>query len=61
MEEKILVAEEALERWKSEVEKPAVAASPDKLKEAFENMSAAQKLVDELYERWVELENKQSE
>lgn len=59
MEEKILVAEEALDRWRSEVEKPTIAASPDKLKNAFEQMTQAQSLVDELYARWAELENKQ--
>ena len=59
MEEKILVAEEALESWKTKVEDPTTAASPGDLKEAFEKMSEAQSLVDHLYERWAELEKQQ--
>lgn len=59
MENKILVAEDALSEWKSKVEDPSVASSPDDLKEAFAKMSEAQSLVDQLYERWAELEKQQ--
>ena len=59
MEDKILVAEEALETWKSKVEDPKTATSPVDLKAAFEEMSSAQSLVDTLYERWAELEKQQ--
>lgn len=61
MEKKILVAEEALDRWKSTVEDPKIATSPDELRDAFRQMSEAQALVDQLYARWAELEQKQEE
>lgn len=55
LEDKILLAESALEEWKAKVDDPKVQVKPIELKEAFENMKDAQDLVDKLYERWAEL------
>ena len=60
MEKRIAEAEEVLEHWRAEVEHPKVRIDPVRLKQAFEQMSSAQGLVDQLYERWAELERIQN-
>ncbi len=56
MEEKILLAEAALERKKAEVQEAAVDAV--RLQVCYPEMLAAQQEVDRLYARWAELEAK---
>jgi ATP-binding cassette subfamily F protein uup len=56
MEEKILLAEEMLERKKAEVQ--AAAADAARLQVCYLEMLAAQEEVDQLYARWAELEGK---
>jgi ATP-binding cassette subfamily F protein uup len=56
MEEKILLAEEALERKKAEVQEAA--ADAVRLQVCYPEMLAAQQEVDRLYARWAELEAK---
>jgi ATP-binding cassette subfamily F protein uup len=56
MEERILSAEEALERKKSQVQEAA--ADSARLQLCYAEMLAAQEEVDRLYARWAELEAK---
>ena len=56
MEAKILEAEGELDTWRNEMQE----AGPDakRLTEAYERMQQSQRVVDELYGRWAELEAK---
>jgi hypothetical protein len=56
MEEKILLAEQALEQKKAEVAEAA--ADGARLQICYPEMLAAQEEVDRLYARWAELEAK---
>jgi ATP-binding cassette subfamily F protein uup len=56
MEEKILRAEQDLERKKAAVEEAAADAS--RLPQRYQEMLGAQEEVDRLYARWAELEAK---
>ena len=58
MEQRILEAEEKLQSKKAELENPAIASDGPKLVAAHAEMEAAQKDLDMLYARWVELEEK---
>lgn len=59
IEEKIVTAEEKLERCQREVQEPTVASDGDRMKEACLKLDEAQRTVDKLYERWAELTEKQ--
>jgi ATP-binding cassette subfamily F protein uup len=58
MEEAILLAEEALEARKTELQSPDVVSDGVRLAEVYDAMQAAQAEIDRLYERWSELEAK---
>ena len=58
MEQRIHEAEEKLQSKKAELENPAIASDGPKLVAAHAEMEAAQKELDGLYARWVELEEK---
>jgi len=56
MEEKILGAEQELAAWQAEMQEAG--ADAKRLTEAYERMQQAQRVVEELYARWAELEAK---
>jgi len=58
MEERILEAEEEKERLETMVNDPDVASDPEKLQHCWEELEASQHLVEQLYQRWDELEQK---
>ncbi|MGC1835263.1 MAG: ABC-F family ATP-binding cassette domain-containing protein [Candidatus Acidiferrales bacterium] len=58
MEKRIAKAEEDLQAKRAALESPEIASDAVRLHEAYAQMEAAQKVVDELYARWAELENK---
>jgi len=59
MEEKILLAEEELALRRRELEASGL-TDPMRLREAYERLKAAEDVVNQLYERWAELEEKQA-
>ncbi len=58
IEQRIAEAEEVLRQKRAAAEDPAIATNADRLLETHAELEAAQKLVDDLYERWSELESK---
>jgi hypothetical protein len=56
MEAKILEAERELAAWHTEMQESG--ADAKRLTEAYDRVQQAQKLVEELYARWAELEAK---
>ena len=60
MEETILAAETELEAAAERLADPAVATDPDAANEAFETHRRAKERVEVLYERWAELERRDS-
>jgi ATP-binding cassette subfamily F protein uup len=58
LEERIAQAEEALRAVRAAAEDPAIASDAPRLLHAHQELEYAQKLVDELYVRWTELEEK---
>jgi hypothetical protein len=56
MEEKILEAERELAAWQLEVQEAS--SDANRLPQAFEKLQNAQVRVDELYQRWAELDAK---
>lgn len=58
MEANILKAEERLAAAQAKADDPAIASSPGKVAEAYQELQAAQAEVDRLYARWGELEAK---
>jgi ATP-binding cassette subfamily F protein uup len=60
IEERVAQAEAALEACRSQLELPDVVSNPARLTEAVAAMDAAQADVDQLYERWAELEAKRA-
>jgi ATP-binding cassette subfamily F protein uup len=61
MEELILEAEEKKERLEGIINDPAVAADPEKLQQSWSKLEECQKYVEELYQRWDELEQKKEQ
>jgi ATP-binding cassette subfamily F protein uup len=59
MEEKILTAEEAVTICQQALEDPTVAANPVELQNRYQALEAARAIVEQLYARWAELEEKQ--
>jgi ATP-binding cassette subfamily F protein uup len=59
MEKNIAEAEQALQAKLAELGDPAVVGDAPRLRSICEQMEDAQKTVDELYQRWAELEQKQ--
>lgn len=60
MEARVLEAEAALESAKRRAEDPSIASDGAALQERYEELAAAEKKVDALYERWAELEAKRN-
>jgi ATP-binding cassette subfamily F protein uup len=60
IEQRIAAAEEMLQQKRTAAEDPAIASDAAKLLTAHAELEDAQKILDELYSRWVELEAKQS-
>ncbi|HXB21738.1 MAG TPA: ABC-F family ATP-binding cassette domain-containing protein [Candidatus Solibacter sp.] len=58
LEDRIAQAEQALRAARAASEDPAIASDAPKLVHAHQEMEQAEKLVDELYARWAELETK---
>ena len=58
MEERIHEAEQTSEQKQALMHDPAVTSDPIRLRVAYEEMQAAQAVVDALYARWAELESK---
>ena len=57
IEEKIAVAEQQQVKLETLMQQPDTAASPDKLKECWQQLETIQQEISRLYERWEELEN----
>jgi ATP-binding cassette subfamily F protein uup len=60
IEQRILEAEQVLAEKRGAFEDPAIVSDAPRLMEANAQLQEAQKVVDELYARWAELEEKQS-
>jgi ATP-binding cassette subfamily F protein uup len=58
IEGRVADAEQVLQEKRSQLEDPAIASDGPRLLRAHAEMDEAQKLVDELYSRWAELEQK---
>jgi ABC transport system ATP-binding/permease protein len=58
IEDRVAEAERALQEKRSQLEDPAIASDGPRLLQAHAEMDEAQKLADELYSRWAELEAK---
>jgi len=61
IEERILEAEENKERLEEIINDPAVAADPEKLRQCWAELEKCQKHVEQLYQRWDELEQKKEQ
>ncbi len=61
IEKRIAKAEEDLRAKRAAMEDPEIASDAPRLHEAHAQMEGAQKVVDELYARWAELERKTAE
>ena len=60
IEDRVTQAEATLEACRTQLEMPDVVSNPARLTEAVAAMDAAQAEVDQLYERWAELEAKRA-
>ena len=58
IEERVAQAEQVLQEKRTQLEDPAIASDGPRLLRAHAEMDEAQKLADELYSRWAELEQK---
>jgi ATP-binding cassette subfamily F protein uup len=58
IEGRVAKAEEILQAKREQLDDPAIASDGPKLLAAHAQLDAAQKVVDELYARWAELEKK---
>ncbi len=61
IEARIQEAEENKERLENSINDPAVAADPDKLQQSWTELEECQKAVEQLYQRWDELERKKEQ
>jgi ATP-binding cassette subfamily F protein uup len=61
IEKRIAKADEELQAKRAALENPEIASDAARLHEAYAQMEASQKAVDELYARWAELEQKKLE
>jgi ATP-binding cassette subfamily F protein uup len=61
VQKRIVKAEQELQIKRDALEAPGIATDVTRLHEAYAQMEAAQKIVDELYARWAELEQKKLE
>jgi ATP-binding cassette subfamily F protein uup len=60
IEARIQAAEQELAAREAELHAPEITRDPERMQEAYDRLQTAQILVDELYERWAELERKQA-
>ena len=60
IEQRVADAEELLRQKRAAAEDPAIVTDAARLIAAHSDLEAAEKVVDELYSRWSELEAKQS-
>jgi ABC transport system ATP-binding/permease protein len=60
MEGKILSLEQEIEQLQSQIHDPALAGQTTKLQELCQELGSKQHLLEKLFERWAELESKQS-
>jgi len=60
LEDRIAQAEQALQAKQAAAEDPAIGSDAARLLTAHAEMEEAQKVVDELYARWADLEEKQN-
>jgi ATP-binding cassette subfamily F protein uup len=58
IEQRVAEAEQALQEKRAQLEDPTIASDGPRLVQAHAEMDEAQKLADELYSRWAELEQK---
>jgi len=58
IEQRVAEAEQALQQKRAQLEDPAIASDGPRLLTAHAEMDDAQKIADELYSRWAELEQK---
>jgi ABC transport system ATP-binding/permease protein len=58
IEERVAEAEEVLQQKRAQLEDPAIASDGPSLMRAHAEMDEAQKVADDLYSRWAELEQK---
>jgi ATP-binding cassette subfamily F protein uup len=58
IEQRVEVAEQVLQEKRAQLEDPAIASDGPRLVRAHAEMDEAQKIADELYSRWAELEQK---
>jgi ATP-binding cassette subfamily F protein uup len=58
IEQRVAEAEEVLQQKRAQLENPAIASDGPSLLRAHAEMDEAQKVTDELYSRWAELEQK---
>ena len=58
IEQRVAEAEQALQQKRAQLEDPAIASDGPRLVRAHAEMDDAQKVADELYSRWAELEQK---
>jgi ATP-binding cassette subfamily F protein uup len=58
IEERVAQAEQVLQEKRAQLEDPAIASDGPRLLQAHAEMDDAQKIADELYSRWAELEQK---
>ena len=61
MEQRILQAEETIATCQAAVEDPAIASNAAELQARSEALDAARTAAERLYNRWTELEGKQTE
>lgn len=59
MEERILEAEERVKRAEAALHAPDTVSDPQRIEPAYAELSAAQQALEQLFERWTELEAKQ--
>jgi ATP-binding cassette subfamily F protein uup len=59
IEQRVAEAEQVLQEKRAQLEDPAIASDGPRLVHAHAEMDQAQKIADELYSRWAELEKKQ--
>jgi ATP-binding cassette subfamily F protein uup len=60
IEQRVAAAEEVLEAKRAQAADPAIVSDASRLMSAHAELEEAQKIVDELYARWAELEKKQA-
>ena len=58
IEQRITEADQVLQERRAQLEDPAIASDGPRLLRAHAEMEEAQKVTDELYSRWAELEQK---